>query len=220
MFLDRILTRFAPHECLGCQAEGQLLCAICQSRLTAVPERCYRCRRITTEGKTCQTCRAHSNLYSVRPRAIYEGLAKDLVWRLKFNGAQAAATEMAKLMKPLLPADQPLVLVHIPTATSRVRKRGYDQAQLLAKALARETGLPYVAALRRIGQHHQVGASRAQRVTQLKQAYRCVRPDLVQNAHIILIDDVLTTGATLEAATTVIKANGATRVSGLVFAQA
>jgi predicted amidophosphoribosyltransferase len=79
------------------------------------------------------------------------------------------------------------------------------------KTIAHETRLPYTNALRRFGQHHQVGANRAQRLTQSQQAYRCVRSKDLQGAHVVPVDDVLTTGATLEAAT---------RVSGLVFAQA
>ena len=94
------------------------------------------------------------------------------------------------------------------------------QIRLIAKALARRTGLPYAPALRRLGQHHQVGSNRQQRRAQLKQAYRCVQNYAIQDQHVLLIDDVLTTGATLEAAGDAILASAAKRVSGLVFAQA
>jgi ComF family protein len=113
-----------------------------------------------------------------------------------------------------------VVIVHVPTASSRVRRRGYDQARLLARAISKHTGLPHRPLLTRMGQHHQVGARREQRVTQLASAFRVSNPKPVDGNHIILIDDVLTTGATLEAAARALKAAGAKRVDGLVFAQA
>jgi len=218
MLLQTLLAKLAPYECLGCAAEGRLLCLNCAASLSRLPERCYRCRRLSVGNKTCASCRSKSNLYAVRAATNYSGLAKELVWRLKFSGAQLAAQEMAALMR--LPSNEPIVLVPIPTATSRRRRRGYDQAYLLAKAVARQYHLSYGTYLRRSGQQHQVGASRQQRITQLQTAYRCIAPQRIAGAHVLLVDDVLTTGATLEATAKVLKQAGAKRVSALVFAQA
>ena len=107
-----------------------------------------------------------------------------------------------------------------PTATSRVRQRGYDQAKLLARALARQAGLPYLDCLARVGQTHQVGATREQRLRQLQAAFRVRRPNAVRSAYLLLVDDVSTTGATLELAATILKSAGARRVDAIVFAQA
>jgi ComF family protein len=170
--------------------------------------------------RTCAACRKSSPLFAVATRADYTGIAKQLVWQLKFQGAQAAATEMARQLAPLVAAQQPMLVVPVPTATSRRRQRGYDQAVLLARALANELAMPYLSALRRTGQHHQVGASRLQRVTQLQDAYRCVYPGRIAGKHVLLVDDVLTTGATLESAARAIKAAGAARICAITFAQA
>jgi len=220
MIFQTVLSQLAPHDCLGCRAEGSLLCHECASDLVPIPERCYRCRGLNPAGRTCHSCRSSTEIYAVRAVTPYRNLAKGLIWQLKFSGAQAAAREMADLMALLLIGSEEIVIVPIPTATTRVRKRGYDQAVLLARAVARRSGHPYAPSLRRLGQHHQVGATRTQRITQLQEAYRCIRPELIEGKHVVLIDDVVTTGATLEAAARIMKAGGAARVSGLVFAQA
>lgn len=220
MLLDKLLAQVAPHECLGCSTEGKLLCEDCLPQIRRVPLACYHCRRLSDSAKTCVSCRLHTDLFAVRAAAVYEGLAKDLVWQLKFQGAQAAAQEMAVLLAPFVPQRTDIVIVPVPTATSRVRQRGYDQATLIAEHLARQTGATYASALRRSGQHHQVGSNRTQRIQQLRQAYRIISASAITDKHVLLIDDVLTTGATLEAAARVIKAAGAKHVSGLVFARA
>jgi ComF family protein len=145
-------------------------------------------------------------------------LAKLLVTKLKFEGAQAAAREMAVLLKPLMPTDA--VIVPVPTATGRVRGRGYDQAKLLARALSRETRLPCLDCLVRRGQTHQVGASRAERQRQLHGAFRPRKLDQIRGKHIVLVDDVVTTGATLETAARVLRQSGVARVEAAVFCAA
>jgi ComF family protein len=220
--IEQILSLIAPHECLGCGLEGRLLCGQCANQLPEVAARCYRCYRLSPGFKTCSACRRVSKVASVKSVTYHEKLARQLVWKFKFDNAQAAAAEMAKLMESAVDKvdNLPSVITHAPTATSRIRYRGYDQAQLLAKAVARQTGLPYQASLRRMGQHRQVGASRSQRVAQLKEAFRPINTSGIWGARIILIDDVLTTGATLEAAATVLKTAGAKRIDGLVFSRA
>lgn len=217
--VDKLLNLVAPYECLGCGTEGTLLCRGCADKCVTVPERCYRCRKRSPAGLTCVACRRTSKLHSVRPAVVYEGAAKDLVWKLKFAGAQTAAKVMAARMSSAREPHERVVIVAVPTATSRVRQRGYDQAQLLARELAQRMRRPYVSYLARSGQQHQVGASRAQRLRQLTDAFYVPRPALVRGAYVILVDDVVTTGATLEAAAAVLRAAGAKHVEALVFAQ-
>jgi competence protein ComFC len=188
--------------------------------LPILPARCYRCRQITEESSVCQKCRRQTKFAHVWVRSEYEGLAKDLIYRLKFERCSAAAVPIAELLAEALPWLPPdTVVTHIPTATSRHRQRGYDQAELLASQLAKKHDLRHAALLARIGQTRQVGAKREQRLLQLEQAFRIQSRHLVKNTSVLLIDDITTTGATIEAAASVLKNAGAKTINAAVFAQ-
>jgi ComF family protein len=218
-FLDMIVGKIAPHDCLACGIEGDLLCSSCLVTLKTVPERCYRCCAIMNKSLTCLVCRGTSPLHSVRAATVYGSVAKQLIWKLKLAGAQTAARIMAKRMTNLVDITTRAIIVPVPTATGRVRQRGYDQARLLARELSRQTRLPYYDCLARSGQTHQHGLSRHERLTQLAVAFRVKRPGIVRRFRVILVDDVTTTGATLEAAATVLYAAGAAQIDAVVFAQ-
>lgn len=218
--LDALISIVAPHNCLGCDTEGKVLCTSCSGALMASPERCYRCHKLMMCSLTCADCQKFSLLTAVRVAAVYETVAKSLIWKLKLAGVQSAATIMAHQMAALITCSTTnTMLVPVPTATSRVRQRGYDQAKLLARALSKQTRLPYNDCLTRLGQTHQHGLSRQERLTQLTTAFRVTKERAIQEARIILVDDVTTTGATLEAAAATLRAVGATRIEAVVFAQ-
>lgn len=211
----------APHECLRCKKEGSLLCSVCANMLPGVSPRCYRCKRWEEGYQTCRRCRKHSVLFSVRPVTLYgDPFAKELVRVLKFERAKGAASSMAEAMITALKQFGDARITHVPTANSRVRERGYDQAALVAKELAARCGQIYTPLLARTGNQRQLGQDRDVRLKQMEGAFRVLRPSLVQGKRILLIDDVLTTGATCEAAARALRQAGAKRVSALVFAVA
>lgn len=218
--IDHILARLTPYDCLGCGLEGDLLCKGCKLLIPEATDRCYRCYKASPDSITCRDCSTTELPLSVRAATLYKGVAKDILWKLKSGGAQAAAREMACLLAPLVKRHPNILVVHLPTATTRIRQRGYDQARLLARALAKQSRLPYANVLVRSGQTHQVGASRAERVQQLDNAFRVSAAWQVRGARILLVDDVLTTGASFEAATKALLRAGAAQVDAIAFARA
>jgi len=224
LMLDRITGLLAPHTCIGCGAEGDVCCCDCLQRVSPAVRCCYRCQKLGPNFATCPDCRLQSPLTAVYAAAAYDGLTKDLLWRLKFDRALAAAPLIARQLHYCLsPLPKNALVVPVPTARSRVRRRGYDQAELLAAQYARMVGVQYCPLLERLGSGEQKGANRQQRQEQLQSAYRVRARKLPRSGLagriIVLVDDVVTTGATLEAAAAALSQTGARAVHGLVFAQ-
>ena len=147
-------------------------------------------------------------------------MAHKLLHVYKYDRASAGAIIIAKAIADSLPyLAGNTIIVPVPTATSRIRQRGYDHAELIARHVAKYKGLPMVKAARRLSQSRQVGANRQQRKTQLHGAFIVTRPNAVKGANILVIDDVVTTGSTLEALAAELNKAGARTVCAAVFAQ-
>ncbi len=219
--LDAVLSIVAPHDCLVCGNEGKLICEWCApDAFPALPSRCYRCKHIAIDFAVCESCRRDGGLRHVWVRTDYDNAAKELMRLYKYEHARVANLAVVRAMDELLPfVHANTLIISVPTATTRVRQRGYDQAMLLARGIAVKRSLLWVRAVTRLTQTRQVGADRKQRVSQLNDAFMVIKPEIVKKADILLVDDVITTGATLEAMAKVLKKAGAKSINALVFAQ-
>jgi len=221
LIIEKTLDFLTPYDCLGCGQEGSLLCDWCtEEKIIPLPSRCYKCNQLTRDFAVCEKCRPKARMSNVWVVSEYSGVVQKLIKRLKFERSSTAAGIIARFMVEILPyLTDDILVVHVPTATSRRRLRGYDQAELIAKGIAKRLELRHQTLLARIGQSRQVGAKRQKRQSQLKNAFRVVRPQIVNQSKILLIDDVVTTGATLETVAKVLKDAGAKKVYAAIFAQ-
>jgi ComF family protein len=150
----------------------------------------------------------------------YEGAARDLVAALKFRNQRGGVRAVARAMRVLLHSEAPALLTAIdgitwaPTSPSRRRARGFDQAHLLARALARECGVPSRALLRRTSGGQQTGRTVSERWRGPAFVARATRW-----SRVLLVDDVATTGATLSAAARALHEVGVVDVHAVVLAR-
>lgn len=218
--LSTVFSVLAPHFCMLCNREGSVLCVECSlSYLPASLPCCAGCGRPNKTAQTCKVCKPRIIAARVWPATTYGDVAKQLVHTMKFNHARAACSDISRLMAarvPALPSD--MLVVPVPTATNRMRQRGFDHAKLIAKEFAHIRKLTYVDCLRRHGKTRQVGAQRIQRIEQLAQVF-WVMQSMPADARILLIDDVFTTGATIGAAASALRAAGLSRIYAATFAR-
>ena len=213
---------FPPH-CAGCGRPGQRFCKDCQGQLEPLrPPFCETCGYPVDAAGKCQTCltgaRTLPALAGIRSAFFHAGPLRRAIHQFKYRRDGILADTLATWM--LVVGEDGLV-VPVPLAAERLAERGYNQAGLLARAYAELHGLPCVARAVRRTRHteSQVGLSVAQRQRNVAGAFQA-EPGLVSGHTIMLVDDVCTTGATLEACAAALMTAGAARVWGLTLARA
>lgn len=211
--IDNILQIIAPHYCCGCKNIGSLLCSSCIYNITdEYTNTCINCGKLSNDG-VCSNCRkkaAYQKGWCVGAR---EGALKELIDVYKFSYAKVANKPLASLLHqtlPMLPAET--IVVPVPTIGKHIRQRGYDHAFLLAKTFANQRGLLLKPLLRRKTNTVQREAINAkERERQAKEAFKCTQK-LNVDAPYLIVDDVITTGATIRAAAHCLKQAGAKKV--------
>jgi ComF family protein len=196
---DAALDLLLAPRCAGCGAAGSWLCLACRDFCEPV-----RQGRVTAAG-------------------TYGGALREAIHRFKYGGERALANELGALVASCVASDLAAgvaldVVVPAVLHRERARSRGYDQAHLLAAVVAERTALPLRIPLRRIrAAAPQVALDRAARAENLRGAY-VAEAGALRGARVALVDDVVTTGATLAAATGALRAAGARAVRAYVVA--
>ena len=217
-----------PPICGGCHRRGTWLCPDCLSELEIIPRPiCARCGQPV--DLACDKC-AHclywpAEIGEVRAAYAFGGPIRDAIHRYKYQGEFARASSLAGLMfdalqRPEFGASTAWDLIAFASLHSRRRRqRGFDQAQLLARFLSERLDIPYTSELRRvIDTPSQVGRGSVDRQANVREAFEWFGTDLTGSS-ILIIDDVITTGATLVSASSALIEAGAARVDGIAIAR-
>ena len=210
---ERLLSMLFPARCLSCDTvipAGEVFCRECAKNL---PEKPFT-RKYAVPG-------AGAEGFSVYSPMSYEGGFRKSIHRLKFRGQKGLAKPMARLMAELarstgIPFD---AVTWVPMTDTKRKEKGYDQSGLLAKAVARELEIPCLQLLQKVRENKtQHELSGKQRRLNVKNAWRAETEALGKN--LLLIDDIVTTGATVSECAKTLYNAGAKRVTGLCAADA
>lgn len=197
--IDLMLSILAPHICSNCSEFGAILCKSCKNDIENEDfGRCVWCLKPTASDHQCTSCRARFGTGGAWAVGERIDTLKRVLNNYKFESQREAAVALAELLDATLPAlPDDIVVTWVPTTTAHIRERGFDHAALLAARFARLRRLRAAPLLTR---HHSVSQhelGRSAREKAARQAFGLKR-NLPQSP-ILLIDDILTTGATLRA---------------------
>jgi len=212
-----------PQWCVGCGKEGNFICCSCRRSLTLlVPPLCPRCGKPQASSILCSACADwQANIDGIRSPFQFDGVMRQAIHQLKYGNLRALAKPLAKLLRDYL-IENPVseeVLVPVPLHQKRLRERGYNQSSLLARELGKLINLPVVDDCL-IRQRHAPPQARTanieERRSNVANAFTC-RDHRLRDKNVLLIDDVCTSGTTLDACASVLKTAGAISVWGLVL---
>lgn len=220
----QLLDLLFPSRCASCHRIGESLCRRCLSSVRLVePPFCPRCGQPPRfEGEPCFQCRVFPlHVAQIRAVAYHEGPLREAVHAFKYArridlAGPLAALLQQHLMRSALRVD---TITAVPLHPTRQLERGYNQSELLAHELARKTGLPYVKGIERMrATSDQVGLDAAARRANVQGAFSADR-NAFRGSSVLLVDDVCTTGATLDACAVALDAAGAQFTYGLAVAR-
>jgi len=213
-----------PPTCGGCNKMGVRWCSKCQqsTKLIEAPI-CEQCGQHMSTSGLCARCREFSSqITAIRSWAVFEGPIRQAIHRIKYHQDLALASVFANSLGKFFRDQlnwQIDIIVPVPLSRARKKQRGYNQAALLAKPLAWELESPYQnKALKRVvDTRSQIGLSLIERRVNVADVFRA--SPIAANKSILIIDDVATSGSTLEACADALNQAGAKVVYGLTLAR-
>lgn len=212
--------------CVFCGGVGDLICPTCIGGYLH-PElgRCRGCGKLILNEKTtcldCEVGKGPKHLDQVTAWGHYSGGLREFIQKVKFEAHPRRLMEIARPFANWAIGQLPVVdgVMAVPMHAARLAERGFNQAEVLASAIHWELGLPIVEGLERIEQtSSQILLSRHDRLHNLKGAFALREPRSITGRSVWIVDDVTTTGATLEAVAGVLRGNGAEAIYGLCLA--
>jgi len=228
----KILDLFFPEICEGCGVGGAYICESClNSKVQYVMQQaCHVCKTGVNEGLVHKMCREKTHLDGVFIAAHYSKFLEDFIGDIKYEFYHAMLDDLIKvLIKGLskqfeflsIINDADTILTFVPLYPSRKRWRGFNQAEKIARGISRHFRVPCQKLLERKKQtHSQMGLPRSKRLKNVQGVFSCKKHLEIEPQHsVIIVDDVMTSGATLEVCAEALRQCGVETIYGLVCAR-
>lgn len=222
----RMLDLLFPRRCAGCGRAGEMLCPACLGQVQPVPQPvCTRCGRPTPAPGRCDACAAgRFHVSAIRAAAIYAEPLSQAIHQFKYEGRPELHEPLGQLLAGYWQGRSVTVdlVAAVPLHATRLAERGYNQCDLLAEVLCRAARLPLLrpgVLNRQRETQQQALLGPAERRANVQGAFHWTGPAL-GGCKVLLVDDVATTGSTLEACAEALLAAGAGKVWALTVARA
>ena len=222
---QKIVNILFPPRCVNCGKCGSFLCRKCRNKVVYLqPPLCLRCSKPIRTGAICSKCQSQTwdidGIYSIFK---YGGAIRQAVIQFKYHNIKALADPLSQLMSSYLIRHNLSfdIIIPVPIHKRRLRERGYNQSSLLAQRLSRMTSIPVMEGILIRTKHTPSQAksdSIEQRRKNIRNAFKCTGHN-ISGKRILLIDDVCTSGSTLNSCAASLKAAGAASVWGLTLAK-
>jgi len=214
-----------PQKCLGCGEEGEILCRSCRKLLPRIVHPvCPQCGRPQASGLICPVCvTLPAVIDGVRSPLKFEGVVREAIHQFKYKNLRTLAKPLAEILQEYL-TRYPLpvqILVPVPLHAKRLKERGYNQSELLAHEIGKLIPIPVIADCL-VRTKYLLPQARTASVEERRQNVKgafSLQDSRLSGKQVLLIDDVATSGSTLESCASVIKYSGAASVWGLVLAR-
>lgn len=212
--IDIFLKYIAPHRCYGCGKVGKCLCESCKYYIIEEPfQRCLSCLRPINQQ--CSLCiKTYTKSWCV---GELDGVLKELIYDYKFKNLKKAYIELSDLLSASIDELEDIVVTTVPTLPNHIRRRGYDHTKLVARRFAKMRGLTYQDTMRRASNATQHNSTASLRWKQAQKAF--IANKLIKPTKYLLIDDIVTTAATIEYASRNLLNAGASEVYVAVLAR-
>lgn len=216
--IEKVVNLISPYECLVCNNEGQVVCQKCwEPNVPLRTPACFWCNALSKDGQTCPKCKRKTHLDGAIIPYRLNGLVEQCIYELKYYHNREIAKFLAGNIYKYLDDTELDYISYVPATGKNQRRRGYNQSKLLAKEISEIQAIPLHNSLSRVSHTDQIGLNRPERLTSVKGNF--VPSKSYRGKNILIVDDVLTTGATVNECAKTLKQAGAKKVWAVVVAK-
>ncbi len=230
--INFLLDLFFPKFCLGCGAEGNYICSDCQNFISESLSVCPVCGKLSFGGETHNWCRTRYSLDGLTAIWDYEGLVKKMIWEAKIGGYFDIFSEVIERFFRIIISDPPrfssflffprmenTYIGYVPITARKEKERGFNQAEVIADKLSRFIGIKKLPLLKKIKETgDQANLKKEERVRNVKGVFE-LNGKHQGTENVLLVDDVFTSGATMQECSRILKRAGIKKVWGFAIAK-